>query len=85
MVNLLEHNGIQEFLYDNNLEVHFDVVRDKEKLLCMWRCWFYYSKLMRPHLMYDDGAAYDRGVHRAALQKKCPGDCTIIEVIEARA
>lgn len=55
MVNLLEHSGIQKFLYDNNLEVHFDVVKNEEKLPRTWRCWFYYSKLMRPHLMYDDG------------------------------
>lgn len=55
MVNLLEHSGIQKFLYDNNLEVHFDVVKNEEKSPCMWRCWFYHSKLMCPHLMYDDG------------------------------
>ena len=55
MVNLLEHNGIQKFLYDNNLEVHFDIVKNEEKLPCMWRCWLYHSKLMHPHLMYDNG------------------------------
>ena len=43
----------------------------------------YYDKWYR-YNRSDDGAAYDRGVHRAALQKKCPGDCTIIEVVEAR-
>lgn len=55
MINLLEHNEIQKFLYDNGLEVHFDIVKNEEKLPRMWRCWFYHSKLMCPHLMYDDG------------------------------
>lgn len=43
----------------------------------------YYDKWYR-YNRRDDGAAYDRGVRKATLQKTCPTDCIIINAMDGR-